>query len=371
MKISVSNIKVGICTHSGTYGTAANMSTTAGAVSARLSSLTYDATDNDIVPEVVGQASQASTIEKTSRAVNVSMSFDLGYNEAAIGICTAALLGTVNASGVVATVGQGDYVHSMALEGDSNRDITISFLKHADDEVIEFPTVTLTDMTVTADNVGRSTVTFNGIASNIVNDADAVNDATIVNALPLSSNYRLAVLGQGANCATHYFRLADRSTSVPLDSGDDMAITNFTATITRPLDPFYTLTACSSKNTKRPKQVGLIEGTLEVTLGEVDSAVYDALDKWDNAADLMAEVNIDGVDIGTGNPAGFKFQFPHLKPAAAAPALGFDSVSTLVQPTISFRLLTNGDISDASAGMTVPDDDSMIAVIITDVNENY
>jgi hypothetical protein len=370
-KISPASVKVGIGINpAANWGTAADLTTTSGAILARASTVSYTCSDNVILPEGVGQSSFVSTVKKTSRSANFTMSLDLLYNEPSIGIALAALLGSETASGVEATLGEGDYVHTMKMACDSNVDLTVAWLAHEDDRVMEVPSVRVQTVTVDATNVDRATITIEGIASNIVGNDDAVNSGTVINALPASTDYSLAVLGTD-NCATHYFRLGDRSETVSLSGANDLAITNVNFSLTRPLETDYTLRACQSRFTDRPTQVGKVTGTVSVTLGSVDHTKIDSFSEWDANAHKMAELNMDGPTINAGDPAGFKFQWPHLMFDADAPVLGLEGIETKMQPVLNFIVCDNGDTGYVSAGMAATSGSNFATIITDNSDDNF
>ena len=368
--ITVSNVDIGVCVHSGTYGTAADMLTTSGAALIHASSLTYTVSDNNFQPRDVGFSNQISRVEKLERTVDVTMSCDISYN-GAWAIPLAAFLGSTTASGVEQTVSGGDYKHVLRYEAESTIGLTMAYLAIEDDKVIEFPTLTVTDVEISMDNANVGTVTFTMIGSDLKINADAVNSASDLDSLSYPT-YRAAVLGGGGQCANHYFRLADHSTGTPLDADDELEIINYTLSMSRPYQRIFTLKGCDSLKTAQPLQIGLNQASMAFTLGSVDSDTFDSIAKWNAGTQAMSELLLTSPDqIDSGEYASIKVQCPGMLPASEAPVLGFGSNAELVQPVVSYQLIT-AEESGAAAGMTDPSNDSYLAfVLIDDVVDNY
>lgn len=362
--ISVSNIDVGVCVHSGTYGVAADLTTASGAGILRLTSLSYDATDESYQPDLTGFNNNKSRIEKLTRAVSVDMSMEMSYNDNWAMILNA-ICGTAT-SGVEQTAGQGDYKHTLTLEDESAVNLTMAYLAGDDSSVIEFPTLTVTDVTLNFVNGQVATMDVSALASDIKKDADAVNDETVLAGLTTPS-FKAMIVG-GGNCANHYFRAAAHSTVTALDSDDDIEITSATLTISRPYDPYYVLRGCDSLRIKQPIQIGLNNATLEIGLGAVDLTEIDSLDVWDSFATWMSELNLEGNQIGTGDNETFNLKCPAMLPGASAPVIGFGSINERIQPTITFDLVTAAEVGQA-ANMVAAGTDSYFSIELTNRTE--
>jgi len=361
--ISVSNVDIGVCVHSGTYGVAADMLTTSGAALIHASSLTYTISDNNFQPRDVGFSNQISRVEKLERTADVTLVCDISY-AGAWAIPLAAFLGSTQ-SGVEQNVGEGDYLHALRYEAESLIGVTMAYLAIEDDKVIEFPTLTISDVEISMDNANVGTITFTMIASDIKVSADAVNSSVDLATLSYPS-YRASVLGGGAQCALHYLRIADHSPSVPLDSDDDLEIIQYTLSMSRPYQRIFTLKGCDSLKTAQPLQIGLNQASIAFTLGSVDSDTFDSIKKWNDFAQAMSELLLTSPDqVGAGDQMSIKIQAPGMLPASEAPILGFGSNAELVQPVVSYQLVT-AEESTAAAGMTDPAADSYLAIILTD-----
>lgn len=360
-RITVSNIDIGVCVHSGTYGVAADMTTTSGACLIHASSLSYSVSDNNFDPRDVGFGNNKSRVEKLERTADVTLACDISYN-GAWALPLAAFLGAT-ASGVEQNVGEGDYLHSLRFEEESTIGLTMSYLAGVDDEVVEFPTLTVVGVEIAMENANVGTITFTMIASDIKKNADAVNSATDLATLSYPT-YRAVVVGGGGQCANHYFRIADHSTVTPLDSDDDLPILSYAISMSRPEERSYGLRGCDSLRTMEPQQLGLNQASLTFTF-RVDPDTFDPLEKWDAGTQAMSELLLTSPDqIGSGDYSAIKIQAPGMLPGSDAPVIGFGSNNEVMVLTVTYELVT-AEESGAASGMTVPSDDSYLAFLLT------
>lgn len=340
--ISTNEVDIGMKAGA-TWDTAADM-TSGSAGLLHASTLSVQGAFDEFSPRDIGFDNFRTKMTKLGFNLNMSITCDMTYNGLWVQLL-AAFMGTTTASPAETTVGEGDYAHNIDLaSSNTGKFVTLAF-KVEDDYALEIPSFKVTSVSITQPTNGVGQITFNGIGSRIVDNASVTNSIADINALSYPT-YEECVLGN----TNHYLRIDTYSTVSSLTNSDDKKILSYTLSLSRPLNPRFALRGADSKYTIEPLQLGVTTGTLAFQMAEIDNSQIDGIVEWLAATKKMAEIFIDGTQIGAGVNRSFKFQMPYMELAGAMPT-GYDvpSNNALMQPTFTYNLLA---ASAAPSGMT-------------------
>lgn len=260
--------------------------------------------------------------------------------------------------------GEGDYLHVGTMTSSVAGEFLTFAHKLEDDKAMEIPSLKITGIT-TGMTVNRvPTITFTGIGDKVVYPA-VTNTHTKIDTLDADPTYRVAY-----GAANHYFRLATRSTSTELDSGDDLQITAWNMSMQRAYDRGFVLRGANSKYTLEPLQIGPITGTLSFTLLSYDDAVKDIMADWLANTAMMASCYMDGTQIGAGDNRSLQFLWNKLQPTGPIPSPNGPSGNGRVSPTMQYTILdVDTDTETATAGMTTTK--AMRVEVVTERSAKY
>lgn len=238
------------------------------------------------------------------------------------------------------TVGQGDYLHSMVISDDHRKFFCIAY-EVEDDVVNQIASAKISQVTFAIQENGPLTATFQftGTAHSYTS---STNNAQL-NALALTQAEDPTIFN-GANC---YIRLANYSTSTALAAGNNLPVVSGSITLNRPITPYWAIRGSTSRDTYEPYSSALGSGEVSFTAVNMENDVINLFDKYISDTYLMAEVFIDGAQIGTGVNTSLKMQMPYLKIMSVA-GYGIGGQAVLQQPTITMR---TGIAPAAAAGM--------------------
>lgn len=323
---STSNLIVGIKTAS-VWGTAISV---AGGYSLRCNSMTLSGGFGTYQAQDIGLSAMLTGVTQINGQFSVSITTDVAYGQA-WQHCLAMVNGT-ELTQVEVTGGQADYRHSTHTNGSTKGKFSTLAWLVEDDRALEIPSVKWTNFTMTgqAGTVGKVTAT--GIADQI--RVASVNSVAILNALSALA-YESAVFA-GANA---YCRIANRSTSTALSATDDKQITDFQLSISRPHTERHPLRGANTKFTVEPTQSGLVDTKLTVTMSETDDSLADFLSDWTSQTAKMAEISIQGTQIGTGLNKTVMIRMPYAVPTGTLPG-GYDipGINAIATPTLELQL---------------------------------
>ncbi len=362
--LSTGESKIGIC-GGATWGTAADIATASsadafGLVHGRvaLSTARGEFRTND-----VGFSNKLEEIVKLEQTIDVTFTCDLSYHGNYLGIMAYVMNNIGNASET--TSSQGDYSHEMKLSDSNNsRFFTMAFLAGEDDNAIEIPSVKFHSFTINHDVNGVGTFTAQGIADDVVIQADTPqNTVAEFSSFPDYPTYQPCVLGG----SSHYFR-QNANSGGALSGSEDMEILGYTLSVSRPLEREFTLRGASTPYTAEPKQLGYTIGSLEVRYARVEDSVIDILNTWDDETKQKMEIFFDGDQINSGVNTSLKLQFPYAEIAGAMPG-GFDlpNNNTRMRPVVSYNLLKASSAPSGMTGVT----DYLAVTTINERSANY
>lgn len=312
-----------------TYGTAE-------AVSAKMvvESIDYDENPQELIDEGIGSGGFfATNALAANEKPSISWSARGGYNNGLPHVL-AQFFGST-AAPVEQTGGQGDYLHRITFNTTLNRVWLTMAYESSSTTVIEFPSVTVQNLTLTAANpTSWLEYAAEGLASQVVKSAPTNNNATL-QGLSVTDT-ELTKIQQTTNHAFWINAQAGGAAS----SGDKLNVTSWVLNLTRPQEIINEIKGSSGNSA--PVEAGTLTGTLTIQLkNHVDNT-------WEIAQDAGTEyksvLHIDGSQIGTGVNKKYSFYIPRMVPIVN-PQYSLSSPGT--NPTvITFRIL------DASANPT-------------------
>lgn len=254
----------------------------------------------------------------------------------------ALFAGVSTAAPAEVNVGEGDYLHNIDIGGDSDLFFTVAY-EGEDDTVHEVPSATLGSFGFNFQENEPVTWTTSGMGNTKVLTGAATTNAQL-NALADAMSDEMALLN-GANA---YVRIGSYSGSA-LSASDDVTLASASISLTRPRTRYYGLRGASSRDTYQPYQSGLLSGQFQVTLAHMDDAEIDLFSTYKAGTIMMAELFVDGAQIGTGANTSLKFQLPYLTPINDNGSDGISGQATLAQPSLTFEM---GVAPSAPTGMT-------------------
>lgn len=243
-----------------------------------------------------------------------------------------ALFAGASSSPAEQTSGQGDYLHNLDISPDANKFFSCAWEVESD-TVHENPSVVLSSFGFNFQENEPITWTAQGMADQKKMSGAATNNAQL-NALADAQAEELAMFN-GTNA---YLRIADYSTGTALDSGDNLALATASIQLAIPRTRYYGVRGANTRSSYRPYQSGLLSGTFTVMLAEQDDSVLDLYAKFNSGTVLMAELFVDGAQIGSGVNTSLKFQLPSLTPINDNGSDGIGGQASLSQPQMTFAM---------------------------------
>jgi hypothetical protein len=330
-----------------TWGTAVDLASVGVGKLIYCTSLSITGGYETVQPNDAGFGNAITELARTKASFEISITCDLSYHGQWLQPL-ASFLGAASTP-TEQTVGQGDYLHNLDLTSSGTYSEgklqTLCFAIESD-KIAEIPTVIWTSASINMEAAGVGTVTLTGIGSNLLYDTDATNVFATFASLT-APTYQTSVFC-GAN---HYVRLDDYSTTTALTNADDKEILNFNIELSRPLEAIYVSRGALTNFPNKPRQAGVTTGTFSVQLAEIDSSKYNFLTKWKNRTRQMAEIFVDGAQIGTGVNTSIKIQLPYMQ-MDELPETGFSGNTDLRQPTLNFTLIKPATAPSGMSGVT-------------------
>lgn len=335
-----------------TWGTAVSV---AGGFRLRCSSLSISGGFDEITERDIGAGKKQTDMIRGVENVNVSLTCDYSYGQNWLPII-AGILGTESVPSET-TPSQGDYSRNIDL-ADSTYGAsaivpgwTMAWTIEDATYIVELPSVKFNSFVVNMPINAVPTITFSGVADRVLMTGYTNSYATVTGVSAPAWDYELAVFG-GGEAVNHYLRMNDAS-GATLAAGDNIWVENIEISLNRPLAPQHVLQGASSPYIIAPKEIGAIEGTVRVTLGESKEGTYAYAYKWANATDSKGAIYTDGDQIASGVKTSLTWIFPKLRPMGSLPG-GYDipNNSSLMKPVLSFKMLK---ASAAPSGMSVTD----------------
>mgnify|MGYP001163372457 CR=1 FL=1 len=287
-----------------TWGTAADL--TSGAYKMHFESIAFEQSRGTFLS--TGNTNNVTDVALLEANASVTITANLAFHNGAIWQLIANCMGT-SSTPAEQTASQGDELHVIDVTSSiSGKFVTIAWEVETD-QVVEIPSLKVTDFTISMNTNQVPTATIKGIASQVLfsGQGTVTNTAAELQALSLPT-VEIPALGR----TNHYFRL-NTNAGGSLSSTDNKEILTFTWTFTRPLDESRTLRGASTPYSSEPLQLNNSDQTVAVTFDRVDDANQDPMTDLLNQTTQKAELYLDGNQIGSGLNTYMKFQFPIMK----------------------------------------------------------
>lgn len=318
-KISGAQALAGIQVAS-TWGTAV----AAGAGDKLVAEITDSANESVLEPRMLGSgAYMVTTSTKSNTAPSVNISMDVGYRNNADTIL-AQFFGT-SGSPSEQTASQADYLHTMTFNTTLNAKYLSVARETSTTTTLEYPTCAVRSITLRAEANQYAQLTAELVA-NKIETASAVNTNAALANVTLTDTELTAV-----SFDDDFW--IDTQGSTTLASGDQLNITSYELTLTRPQMMPNEIKGSAGNGAPIPD--GLFDGTLTVTLAELpDHAWFTA---WNAETVYKSRLTIEGTQIGTGVNKAWNVYLPGMvlvtKPDVALSNPGANPV------TLTFKLL--------------------------------
>lgn len=245
------------------------------------------------------------------------------------------------------TASQGDDLQTIDISDNNSAFATMAWDAESD-VVEELPSYMVTQANFQGAHNALGSVSFSGIASEHINTAgSATNADTDLDALTYGQTEEDVVFN-GTNV---YFRVGDYSTGTALDSSNDLVAQQFSISVAKPVQPRFGMRGASTHKTLLPKDSGIVEVLFNFTLESIDDAGMDLLAKYNAVTDLMAEIFVDGAQIGTGVNTSLKFQLPALR-ATQPGERGYAGQATMTRPTFALTAFVPAAAPAGMSGVT-------------------
>lgn len=323
-----------------TWGTEGDV--TSAGINLFASNITLNAVWGEALSRDFGQTGKLTDVRRLALNVSGSITCDLTYGQGWLALF-AGVMGT-ESSPSEQTVSQTDYLvnHDVA---DTNYGLfwTLGYSIESD-RSISLYSMKITSASFQMAPNSQGSVTFQFIADRAVEGSAN----TVAELIALTDyTYEEATMG-GAN---HYFRI-DTYASGTLTNADDKTITGISFEISRSMSPIFGLRGANTRYAMEPIDF-TTRGTLTVTHSELDNATYDMLTQWTTPSKLMAELFIDGDQIGSGVNSSLKFQWPYLQVTGALPTHhDVPNNGTIRNPSITYHMLKAPSAPAGMSGVT-------------------
>jgi len=302
--------------------------------------LTYAANETEIVSREIGSGNEmitSATRGNTNPTVSIQM--DAGYDNN-FDIFLAQFMGTSGAPTEV-TGGQGDYLHTLTFNSTLNSKYLSVGTTDTSSTSLEFPTCAVTSVTISTPNVpGIVNASFELLANEIAISSATNTYAVVAAATARSSNEFITAAFDDD------FWIDDTSTGA-LAAGDQLNITSYELTLTRPQSQANEIKGASGNGA--PIKDGLFEGTLTITLKELADHTY--FTAWNSETKKKCLLNLEGTAIGSGTNRSLKIYIPQMQ-LIQAPDYGITAPG--VNPlTLTFKI-SKADSNPTGMSSTYP-----------------
>jgi hypothetical protein len=282
------------------------------------------------------------TIKRGRRSVSGSFSVDCSFGGEWL-VLYALFAGTASTP-AEQNASQNDYLSNLDFASTHQYFLSLAF-KIEDDVVMSVKSAKISGFSFSGSENGGlfCTVQFIGDAVQTGGETSIAE----LDALTFEDNEEVVIF----NGSAAYFRYGDYSTGTALSSSDDVNMTQFSINLSRPITPYYGLRGANTDETYEPYSSGLASGNFSFTLAAIDDSVIDLFAKLEANTQGMAEIFVDGVQIGTGANTSLKFQLPSCRPLSVS-GYGIGGQATLQQPSLTCALEADVTAPSGMSGVT-------------------
>lgn len=269
-----------------------------GATHKLVAEISDAANESELIARQLGSGSvMALTATKANIQPTVSLTMDLGYRNNS-DVLLAQFFGTA-AAPTQQTVGQGDWLHSITFNTSLNSRFLTIARESSTSTVIEYPTCATRSVTIRTTQIPG----FLEMSAELVANTIALSSSTNTNATLATTTL------SESNIATASFAddfWIDTQASVALASADQLNITSYELTLTRP--QVLPSEIKGSAGNGAPIVDGQFEGTLTVTLAQ--NANHTWLNAWNTETVYKSLFTVEGAQIGTGVNRQYRIYLP-------------------------------------------------------------
>lgn len=259
-----------------------------GATNKLVAEISDAANESELVSRQLGSGNAMITsATKANTQPTVSLTMDMGFRNNA-DVILAQFFGTA-AAPTQQTVGQGDYLHSILFNTSLNAKYLTIARESSVGTVIEYPTCATRSVTLRTTQIpGYMELAAELVANKIELSSSTNTSATLANVT--TTDTTLAT----ASFADDFW--IDTQASVALTSADQLNITSYELTLTRP--QVLPNEIKGSAGNGAPIADGLFEGTLTVTLAQLADHTW--LTAWNTETVYKSKLQVESTQIGTG-----------------------------------------------------------------------
>lgn len=231
----------------------------------------------------------------------VNLTMDCRY-DGYFPVILAQFMGTAAAPSET-TPGQGDYAHAIYYNTTLNAKYGTVAILDSSGTVREYPSTATRSITIATNGVPGYLRANAELIANTLSITSSTNTYTTM------ANVTLPTTKLADVASADYFRINARSGGT-LSGSDNLAITSFSMTLTRPQEVLPEINATSGNSTPISTGLGL-EGTVTVTLrNQADQTYWTA---WSAGTVYKAKFDIQGAQIGSGSNRNIGVFLPGLK----------------------------------------------------------
>lgn len=290
----------------------------------------------------------SDNMERGLTAGTINISGLVGYNNG-FPLILAQMLGTSGAP-VEQNVGEADYLHTVTYANAINANFLTIAIESSSTTVIEFPSVTIDSLTITATPGGFMSYTATGYFDELI-DSSPTNNNAAIQAVSLGDSELVNVELQ------EEFLLNLNAGGALASPGDRVCITSLDLSMSRPQG--FVAEICGTSGNTVPVASDKATGTLTVGLKDhADNTYETAAITGGAAAQFKGSLDVQGTQIGAGDNKTMKFLLPLLvlidtpgfglsSPGQNPSTLVFDIVEDDANPTglsdtTPYAEITNG-----------------------------
>jgi hypothetical protein len=296
------NIGIGIAALADPYGTAL-------AVTEKLivESISWNENVNRLESAGIGSGGSFSdNIARGSVAGSITIDGICGYDNG-FPLMLATFLGESTSVPAEQNVGEGDYFHSLEFNRVLNRTWFTLALESSDASVLEFPSVTITDVTISAapGDFMRYSITalFSELAGTGMTTANVNNNATLQGLSESDSEKAVVEFAE-------IFLINGQAAGALANPADLTCITDFSLNMARSQE--FIAEICDTTGNSKPVASDKATGSLTIGLKEHDDA-----NVWEIAAQAGTEykalLDVQGTQIASGDNRTIVVNMPRLK----------------------------------------------------------
>lgn len=199
---------------------------------------------------------------------------------------------------------EGDYLHQMTVNSTLNNVFATVAYESSSTTVREFPSVTFSDLTFTAENPASYVrLSASGLADEL-ELSTSTNTNAVVGAAGEEDTERIVI------DPADEFLINGQASGALTTSTDRLEITSYSLSLSRPQN--FASEIKGSAGNAEPLSGGLMTGTLTITLADSNDNTYEAAAQA--GTEYKCSLKMEGSQIGSGDNKKFEIFIPRMKP---------------------------------------------------------